>query len=525
MAESESRVIERERSDALNRSEHFNREIAQLTQQLDQSAAQMQELESRMAAAESLIQETLARRSELEQSLGGLREREEGAVELLNEQRIRVATERQQQQNLENQRSPMAARLQELGGVVAQRENDIAHYESRIAQLQTEAEELRGGIVAWNEELETAESQGAALVAQRNEVQESAGSIESSLGISRRRLSELQDNRGRLEVRSTQIELRLENIKDHIWRRYGVELATFEPDRYGLLSALKEQKVRGEETASDAPAAPVEEGADVSAFLPSEPQEIPWDKIEALVADLTERVDSMGPVNLDAIQEYDELEERHSFLEQQINDLTQSKAELLEVIARINTTTQQLFAETFEKVRVNFQEMFTELFGGGKANLLLSDESDPLECGIEIIARPPGKQLQSVSLLSGGERTMAAVALLFSIYMVKPSPFCVLDEMDAPLDESNISRFIKILDRFVDQSQFVVITHNKRTISRADMLYGVTMEEHGVSKIVSVKFSGKADEKGESAPKSVAAAFGKSENLHSEQVAEAPAEA
>ena len=124
---------------------------------------------------------------------------------------------------------------------------------------------------------------------------------------------------------------------------------------------------------------------------------------------------------------------------------------------------------------------------------MLIDESDPLESGIEIIAKPPGKQLQSISLLSGGERTMTAVSLLFAIYMVKPSPFCVLDEMDAPLDESNISRFIKILDRFVDQSQFVVITHNKRTISRADVLYGVTMEEHGVSKLVSVKFTARND--------------------------------
>jgi chromosome segregation protein len=197
----------------------------------------------------------------------------------------------------------------------------------------------------------------------------------------------------------------------------------------------------------------------------------------------------MGPVNLDAVHEYDELEERYRFLETQNNDLTASRRELLDVIARINSTTQTLFAETFAQVRVNFREMFAELFGGGRADLSLMDENDLLNCGIEITAKPPGKQLQSISLLSGGERTMTAVALLFAIYMVRPSPFCVLDELDAPLDESNINRFIRVLERFVAQSQFIIITHNKRTIAKADILYGVTMEERGVSKLVGMKIT------------------------------------
>ena len=142
-------------------------------------------------------------------------------------------------------------------------------------------------------------------------------------------------------------------------------------------------------------------------------------------------------------------------------------------------------------MRANFREMFAELFGGGRADLSLMDENDPLNCGIEITAKPPGKQLQSVSLLSGGERTMTAVALLFAIYMVRPSPFCMLDEMDAPLDESNINRFIRVLERFVAQSQFIIITHNKRTIAKADILYGVTMEERGVSKLVGNEIGGR----------------------------------
>jgi chromosome segregation protein len=211
--------------------------------------------------------------------------------------------------------------------------------------------------------------------------------------------------------------------------------------------------------------------------------------VEKIISELTSQLDNMGPVNLDAVHEYDELEERYRFLETQNNDLTTSRRELLDTISYINNTTQKLFAETFAQVRTNFREMFAEMFGGGRADLALMDENDPLNCGIEITAKPPGKQLQSISLLSGGERTMTAVGLLFAIYMVRPSPFCILDEMDAPLDESNINRFIRVLDRFVQQSQFIIITHNKRTIAKADILYGVTMEERGVSKLVGVKLA------------------------------------
>jgi chromosome segregation protein len=173
------------------------------------------------------------------------------------------------------------------------------------------------------------------------------------------------------------------------------------------------------------------------------------------------------------------------------------------VINRINVQTKQMFTETFHKIRDNFRTMFVEVFGGGKADLILLDENDVLESGIDIVARPPGKQLQTISLLSGGEQTMTAVALLFSIYQVKPSPFCVLDELDAPLDESNINRFIRVLQRFVEHSQFIIITHNKRTIGMASVLYGVTMEEHGVSKIVSVKFHKANDTVTDHAPQSL----------------------
>ena len=213
-----------------------------------------------------------------------------------------------------------------------------------------------------------------------------------------------------------------------------------------------------------------------------------WAAVGQQVEALQQRIDEMGPVNLVAIEEYEETEQRYQFLSKQHDDLVQAKAQLLDVINRINTQTREMFKTTFEQIRENFRLMFTEVFGGGKADLILMDENDLLESGIDIVARPPGKQLQTISLLSGGEQTMNAVSLLFSIYQVKPSPFCVLDELDAPLDESNINRFIRVLQRFLEHSQFIIITHNKRTIGMADVLYGVTMQEHGVSKIVSVKF-------------------------------------
>jgi chromosome segregation protein len=213
-----------------------------------------------------------------------------------------------------------------------------------------------------------------------------------------------------------------------------------------------------------------------------------WTAVGQQIEALQKRLDEIGPVNLVAIEEYEETEQRYQFLTKQHDDLVSAKAQLLEIINRINVQTRQMFVETFEKVRENFRALFVEVFGGGKADLILVDENDVLESGIDIVARPPGKQLQSISLLSGGEQTMTAVALLFSIYQVKPSPFCVLDELDAPLDEANINRFVHLLQRFITHSQFIIITHNKRTIAMADVLYGVTMQEHGISKIVSVKF-------------------------------------
>jgi len=226
----------------------------------------------------------------------------------------------------------------------------------------------------------------------------------------------------------------------------------------------------------------LEEAAQVS-------QEQDRETLTVQITELKKKLDSYGQVNLIAIEEYDELKARYDFLTQQQNDLIQAKQSLNEAINKINRTARQMFLDTFKQIQEGFHNYFRMLFGGGEAKTFLIDEDNPLESGIEIICRPPGKKLQNVLALSGGEKALSAVALLFAIFKVKPAPFCVLDEVDASLDEANIARFSAILQEFTKNSQFLVITHNKRTIANADVMYGITMQESGVSKIVSVKFS------------------------------------
>jgi chromosome segregation protein len=205
--------------------------------------------------------------------------------------------------------------------------------------------------------------------------------------------------------------------------------------------------------------------------------------------ELQKFIDDIGEVNLTAIEEFRQLEERWDFLTSQQEDLRQSLEGLQTAIGKINRTTRKRFRETFDLINGKFQEVFPRLFRGGKAELKMTDENDLLETGIEIVAQPPGKKLQSVNLLSGGEKALTAVALIFAIFLVKPSPFCMLDEVDAPLDDANIGRFNEMIREMSELSQFVIITHNKHTMEIADTLYGVTMEEPGVSKLVSVRIN------------------------------------
>ena len=456
--QSEKTALERQIAAADERIAHVERD---LQSGRDQLANQKTEL----AAFEAAQKKTVLREEEL--------------TERTNELRLGVATDRQRHENLIAQREPMSARDAELAELITVRKADIAMYERKLATQAEESRESETLIKTQTAQRDEAQANSAKIAGQRATRLAAISDRESELRRVRDSLGELQDRRAQGQVRESQFQMKIDNLLAHISRSYQIDLRGFTPDEAAFEKTLRLQVKRNEKLEGGAPA------------TPDSPELVP-PNLEKVIADLRTQLDNMGPVNLEAVHEYDELEERYKFLEAQNTDLTNSQRELLDVIARINSTTRKLFAETFEQVRTNFREMFGELFRGGRADLSLLDENDPLNCGIEITAKPPGKQLQSVSLLSGGERAMTAVALLFAIYMVRPSPFCILDEVDAPLDENNINCFIRVLDRFVQQSQFIIITHNKRTIAKADVLYGVTMEERGVSKLVGVKLTAPA---------------------------------
>ena len=471
----------------------LQREVSEAARKIDTLQSEKTALERQIAAADERIahverdlqsgrdqlanQKTELSAFEAAQKQTTLREEE--LTERTNELRLGVATDRQRHESLIAQREPLSARDAELAELIALRNADVAMYERKLSAQAGESRESETLIKTQTAQRAEAQAKSANIVSQRARRLAAVSDRESELRRVRDSLGELQDRRAQGQLRESQFQMKIDGLLAHISRSYQIDLRGFTPDETTFEKTLKAQAKRNEKL----------EGGDPATLASSE---LVPPNLEQLIVNLRTQLDNMGPVNLEAVHEYDELEERYKFLETQNTDLTNSQRELLDVIARINSTTRKLFADTFEQVRTNFREMFGELFRGGRADLSLQDENDPLNCGIEITAKPPGKQLQSVSLLSGGERAMTAVALLFAIYMVRPSPFCILDEVDAPLDENNINCFTRVLDRFVQQSQFIIITHNKRTIAKADVLYGVTMEERGVSKLVGVKLSAPA---------------------------------
>lgn len=350
-------------------------------------------------------------------------------------------------------------------------ERALAGLRSQLAALENEQAQARQQAELAVARTREAEAQRAAAVERQDALAEqvSAAEIEGH-GLR----SERQDLRRTMEAGSAVV------------RRLTQDIENVEGSLHAAAMGLRESEVRIEGLLARVHD---ELGLDLTALYPEyEPTQQDWTAVKAEIEELKQKIHRLGHVNLDSIAELEELTPRFENLVSQRDDLRDSVTKLEALIAELDDESRVRFVETFQQIRTHFQELFRKLFGGGKADIILEDENDPLECGIEILARPRGKETQSISLLSGGEKTMTAVALLMSVFKSRPSPFAILDEVDAALDEANVGRFNDVIREFLTHSQFIVITHSKRTMQSADVLYGITMQEPGVSKRMAVRF-------------------------------------
>ncbi|MBN2163612.1 MAG: chromosome segregation protein SMC [Pontiellaceae bacterium] len=456
LQEGERQVIVRETKTASERVKTVSFELKSLTEteskgvELRRSlASELQDTRDRQANVRTQI-------AEQTKALNDIEERRSDALSITSEHRIIYSQKSSALDHLNNRRNPTEARIKELEELITERTGGIDSYNRRIEDLRYSIDEENAKIEPLQIRLEETTLVLEQERGRREETIRVLSTAENRLRGLRNNLEEELNKKSTLEVERAEFKMRHDNALERVTGTYHItreELKEAETPRW------ENDEVPDRET------------------------------IETRVAELRAKIDMMGPVNLVAIDEHAEYEERHAFLNQQQEDLVDAKQQLLDMIKTINNTTTEMFKETFDKVNANFEGMFQQLFGGGSARLVLTDDEDILEAGIEIIARPPGKKLQTISLLSGGERTMTAVALLFSLFKVKPSPFCVLDELDAALDDANINRFVDSLKGFLQQSQFIIITHSRQTIAAADVIYGVTMQTRGISKVVSMKFA------------------------------------
>lgn len=434
--------------------------------QRNQLAADAERLQTQAANAESSLQ-SLAQ--ELEQTRGQRNQ----ASEQLTQAKIDLAAGQESFAALANQQQPLKKRLEELSQTIAQHRSQTQAILAKQSQSQSALDDGRQQLQSLAGRQDNNKQKTSQLLQQSAAHKTQIDQSEAELQTLQNQLEQNRRQKHELEISLAQDELQAENICCRMEEKYQVNLLEVRSEAITITETLEGQ-------------------TKIQTLSPEEMQQAgvatDWEAVARQIRLLQQKLDGIGPVNLVAIEECQETEQRFQFLTGQHDDLVQAKAELHEVLNRIHAQTRDMFLRTFQRIRDNFRLLFQEIFAGGNADLNLSNQSDVLESGIDIVARPPGKRLQNIRLLSGGEQTMTAVALLFAIYQVQPSPFCLLDELDAPLDESNIDRFLNILKRFLQHSQFIIITHNKRTISAADVLYGVTMQERGVSRLVSVKF-------------------------------------
>jgi len=447
---------EKDRAGRQQEAERFRDRIEVLSLEENQLHEEHEELMRRLNDSTRLHDERLAQKTEqeetvrqLQSAMQGLRAARENAAGDVTTLKVAVASYREREDGGRQSLSRFGQMRTDLQARIVSLQQQQTEADAACQRLRQENERHRVELTLLFEKRTELGARVTALREAFEKQREKIDQADGSLKGLRSDVSRLNSELGEIQLAVRELQLELEHLLEGIQEKHRLDLAHYQPPAEG------------------------------------------WDRAgsAARITSLRQQIEAIGEVNLTAIEEFQELEERLTFLVAQQEDLQTSLAGLQAAISKINKTTRRRFRETFDLVNTKFQEIFPRLFRGGKAILRLTDEDDLLETGIEIDAQPPGKKLQNVTLLSGGEKALTAVALIFSIFMIKPSPFCLLDEVDAPLDDANIGRFNEIVREMSAISQFILITHNKRTMEIADVLYGVTMEEPGVSKTVSVRLN------------------------------------
>ncbi|MHC4573542.1 MAG: chromosome segregation protein SMC [Planctomycetota bacterium] len=430
-------------------------EIDLLEEQIAQSVQKEYDSKQKLQELEAVNAERTARIKELEAKHAELKARQESQMSRLTDLRVALGQ--------------IAEQGKALKQTIASLQSQMGENNSAAESAQVETESCAEQLAKADSDILNCEAAVSELFVDKENGQQNSGRLHSTIDTLLEEQKQTEQLVRQKRAEQSQVEQGINQLK--------IELGQLEVKNQDLIERVQE------ELQIDL----------AEAYENYEHSHVDWDKIREEIADLRGKIERLGNVNVDAIAEQEELEKRHNFLSEQVGDLNKSKAQLLQLINRLNKQSREKFRDTFEEIRVHFQQIFRKLFGGGKADIFLEDAEDILEAPIEIIARPPGKETRSISLLSGGEKSMTAIALLFAIFKTKPSPFCFLDEIDAALDEANNERFNLLLREFQKGSQFIIITHAKRTMSIADVLFGITMQTRGVSKKISVSF-GQYDE-------------------------------
>jgi len=420
-------------------------QIAQSVQKEYDSKQKLQELEAVDTERRNHIKVLEAKYAEEEA-------RQHSETERLTDLRVALGQIAEQRKALKQTTASLRSQAQENQAAAETAQTEIQNCSEQLAKVKSDILACEAAVSELFVEKEKSQQSTEKLHKEIEKLIEEQKQTEELVRRKRTEQSEIEKKINELKIELSQLEVRSQDLVERVQEELQIDLA--------------------------------------QSYKNYEENQVNWENIREEITELRGKIERLGNVNIDAIAEQENLEKRYNFLSSQVEDLNKSKTQLQQLISRLNKKSREKFGQTFEEIRVHFQEIFRKLFGGGRADIVLEDTEDILEAGIEIMAKPPGKETRSISLLSGGEKAMTAIALLFAVFKTKPSPFCFLDEIDAALDEANNKRFDLLLREFQKDSQFIVITHSKRTMSIAELLYGITMQTRGVSKKISVKFDG-----------------------------------